>query len=138
MATLSLSQPKPFMVLVQTQQTNMLLQKSLKQKRTWFIFPFAVSAVLLSGVYFVASAWYMLIDLLVVEMKKELESGNEKAGVLAVAFKYFIAYSIYIYFQLARIMMLIPMAMMYFLISIFFFVSSIGVIKENPFVFHTL
>ena len=115
-----------------------LLRNTITKKTTWIIFPFAVVAVVLSAVYFIYSAVYMLIDLLTVEMRKELETGNDKVGLLAMAYKYLIAYSVYISFQLARIFMLIPMAVFYFIIDMCLFVSSIGKVKEDPFIFHSL
>ena len=115
-----------------------LLRKSLSQKRTWIIFPFTIFAVVLSAIYFVFSAVYMLIDLLVIEMRKELSSNNENVGGLAMAFKYLITYSIYSYFYLVKTVILVPMAIIYFLINIFLFISSVGEVKECPFKFHTL
>lgn len=113
-----------------------LLKGALTKKRTWIVFPFTITAILLSASYFVYSAWYMLVDLLSREMRKELESGNEKAGPLATAFKYMIAYSVYIGFELSRIFMLVPMAMTYFTVDICLFISSLGGVRENPFAFH--
>ena len=115
-----------------------LLRKSLRQKRTWIIFPFTIVAIVLSAVYFVFSAVYMLVDLIVIELKKELTSNNDNVGVLAMAFKYLIAYSIYIYFYLVKTVMLVPMAIVYFVINIFLFISSVGGVKECPFAFHSL
>jgi hypothetical protein len=115
-----------------------LLKKALKHKIIWAIFPFSIVAFVLSAVYFVLFCFYMLVDLLVIEMKKELKANNENVGFLAMAWKYLIAYTVYIVFQIWRIYMLIPLAILYFLINIFLFVASIGRVRENPFIFHTI
>jgi hypothetical protein len=115
-----------------------LLKKALKHKIIWAIFPFSIVAFVLSAVYFVLFCFYMLVDLLVIEMKKELKANNENVGFLAMAWKYLIAYTVYIVFQIWRIYMLIPLAILYFLINIFLFVASIGRVRENPFIFHNI
>lgn len=115
-----------------------LLKKALKHKIIWAIFPFSIVAFVLSAVYFVLFCFYMLVDLLVIEMKKELKANNENVGFLAMAWKYLIAYTVYIVFQICRIYMLIPLAILYFLINIFLFVASIGRVRENPFIFHNI
>ena len=115
-----------------------LLKKTLKHKIIWAIFPFSIVAFVLSAVYFVLFCFYMLVDLLVIEMKKELKSNNENVGFLAMAWKYLIAYTVYIVFQICRIYMLMPLAILYFLINIFLFVASIGRVRENPFIFHNI
>ena len=115
-----------------------LLKRTLNKKSTWILFPFTIVAVVLNAAYFIYSTVYMLIDLLVIETRKELARNNENVGVLATAFKYLIFYPVYICFEIARIYMLIPMAIIYFTIDIFLFVSSLGSVKENPFIFHNL
>lgn len=115
-----------------------LLRKALPSKTSWYGFPFTIIAVLFSVLYFISLPLYMLNDLLTIEMRKELESSNDKVGVLAMAIKYLIAYNIYIFFQLSRIFMLVPMAITYFFIVINLFIGSIGKVKENPFIFHVI
>lgn len=115
-----------------------LLKKALQYKEIWIFFPFTIAAFALGLVFLILACCYMLIDLMVYEFRKELERGNDKAGVLAIAFKYLIAYSVYICFEITRITMLLPLAILYFFTNIFLFVSSLGKVREYLFAFHNL
>ena len=113
-----------------------LLKEAFKYKIIWAMFPFTLVALALALAFFCYIPVYMLIDLLVIKFKEELDEGNKDAGWLAVAFKYLIAYSIYINFKVAQIMMFATLAVLHFLTYCFLFVASLGKIKANPFAYH--
>ena len=115
-----------------------LIKKVIKYKSIWILFPFTLVAFALVLVYLIIGCIYMLIDLMCRDLRNELERGNDKAGLLAIAFKYLIVYSVYISFEITRISIKLNMAILYFLAYCFFFVSSLFRIKETPFAFHTL
>lgn len=115
-----------------------LVKKVIKYKSIWILFPFTLVAFALILEYLIVGCVYMLIDLMSRDLRKELERGNDKVGVLAMAFKYLIAYSVYIYFEITRISIKLIMAVLYFLTYCFFFVSSLFRIKETPFAFHAI
>lgn len=78
------------------------------------------------------------MDLMCRDLRKELESGNDKVGVLAIAFKYLIIYSVYVSFEITRISIKLTMAVFYFVSYCFFFVTTLFSVKYSPFAFHTL
>ena len=114
-----------------------LFKKAIKHKSIFYLFPFTICAAALGLVYLIIGCIYMLMDLVCIEFRKELNRGND-AGVLAIAFKYLIAYSVYISFEVSRIMILMCMAIFYFLTYSFVFVATLGRIGEGPFAFHKL
>ena len=113
-----------------------LFKKSFGFTSVIFMFPFTLIALVLCLPYLIFGCFYMLIDIFVQELRFELDRGNETAGFLAVGFKYFIVYSVYIVFMLQRICMKFIMAIIYFLTYLFIFVATLGRIKDTPFVFH--
>ena len=115
-----------------------LFKKAIKHKSILFLFPFTIVAAAIGLVYLIVGCVYMLMDLVCIELRKELNRGNDSAGVLANGFKYLIAYSVYITFEISRIMVLMNLAILYFFTYLFVFVATLGRIKEGPFAFHKL
>ena len=117
---------------------NNLVKETLKTNNWFLIFPFAIIAIVLTGVYYVLISLYLLFDLIKLEIKSPLnkENENEPNGVQIV--KYIFGFGLVIYFNLITAIFSIVLGIIYFIIVVSLFISSIGKVKTTPFGFHTI
>lgn len=113
-----------------------LLKEAFKHKIIWALFPFTLVALAIALAFFIYIPVYMLIDLITVRLKEEVDSGNKEAGWLATSYKFLLAYTVYFNFKVTQIMMVASMAVLHFLTWCFLFVATLGKIKSNPFAYH--
>ena len=59
---------------------NNLVKETLKTNNWFLIFPFAIIAIVLTGVYYVLISLYLLFDLIKLEIKSPLNKENENGG----------------------------------------------------------
>ena len=104
----------------------------------WIIFPFALVALILSGVFYILSPVFMLFDLARFEFRKILYSDNDKLSGAAQFIKFAISYFGYFIAALITIILMAPLSIVFFLAYCFFFASSIGKVRGNPFKFHEI
>ena len=109
-----------------------------KVRGWWYIIPFALVGVVLTGVFYIYSAVYMLLDLIRFELKKVLYKNNEQLSGGAQFVKFLVGFIYYIVFALVAIFAILPLAIFFFLAYCCFFVSSIGKVRGNPFAFHKI
>ena len=114
------------------------MKKVFSTKGWWYIFPFALVGFVLAGLFYIYSPVFMLLDYIRFELKrliyKDLE-GVSGAGQFVILF---FCYSVYMSFLISTVMCLIPLAIFYFLTYCFFFISSLGKVRGNPFAFHLM
>ena len=115
-----------------------LWKKSFAEPKIWIIFPFTIYALMFSLAYLYIFCFYMLIDYVTIEIRKLLNEDSEKIGDFAKGIKYFIGFIFYFMISVFKIIFSVPMAVLYFLTTVFLFISSLGAIKENPFAFHEI
>ena len=117
---------------------NEFIKKTVRTKNWFILFPFAIVAVVLWLVYYILISVYLLFDLLVVESKRILKKDSLDESNLVHAVKHLLGFFFVVYFNLISVCLSLVLAILYFLSSIFIFVSSVGKIRNNPYGFHTL
>ena len=117
---------------------NEFIKKTVGTKNWFILFPFAIVAVVLWLVYYILISVYLLFDLLVVESKRILKKDSLDESNLVHAVKHLLGFFFVVYFNLISVCLSLVLAILYFLSSIFIFVSSVGKIRNNPYGFHTL
>lgn len=112
------------------------LWKNVFNIKFWYvIFPFAIIALLLSGIYYIFSTVYMLFDYALKSYKKALLDDNgERAGVQII--KYIFAFFYYMIFTIITIVLSLPLAILYVIIGCSLFVSSAFTYNFNLYKFH--
>ena len=113
--------------------------KKIFNTKYWFaLFPFAIVSLFLLLVYYILASIYLLFDIIKLELKFILlkDSDNESNGVQIV--KYLFGFFYVVYFNLITVIIAIPLGIIYYLIAIMIFVSSLGRVKTSPFGFHTI
>lgn len=104
----------------------------------WAIVPFALIALVLSGVFYILSPIYMLFDLARFEFRKMLYCDNDKLSGGAQFVKFAISYFGYFIAALITILFMAPLSITFFLAYCGYFISSIGKVRGNPFKFHEI
>lgn len=117
---------------------NDFIKKTVKTKYWFILFPFAIVAAVLWLVYYIVMSVYLLFDLLVVETKRVLRKDFEDESNFVHAVKHLLGFIFVVYFNLISVCLSLVLAILYFLSSIFIFVSSVGKVKNNPYGFHTI
>lgn len=117
---------------------NEFIKKTVKTKNWFILFPFAIVASVLWLVYYIVMSVYLLFDLLVVETKRVLRKDSEDESNLVHAVKHFLGFFFVVYFNLISVFLSLVLAILYFLSTIFIFISSVGKVKNNPYGFHTI
>lgn len=117
---------------------NEFIKKTVRTKNWYILFPFAIVAVVLCLVYYILISVYLLLDLLVVESKRILKKDSEDESNLVHAVKHLLGFFFVVYFNLISVCLSLVLAIIYFLSSVFIFVSSVGKVRINPYGFHTL
>lgn len=117
---------------------NEFIKKTVRTKNWFILFPFAIVAVVLCLVYYILISVYLLFDLLVVESKRILKKDSEDESNLVHAVKHLLGFFFVVYFNLISVCLSLVLAILYFLSSVFIFVSSVGKVRINPYGFHTL
>ena len=113
------------------------LVNRILSKKGWFVFlPFSIVVLVLIGCYYIVASLYMLFDIFVVEIQNlfNKNQSNESNGAQTV--KYLIGFIYLLFFKLVTTAILIAMGVLYFLITVFLYISSLGQIKEFPYAFH--
>ncbi len=119
------------------QALNNLWIKTFQSKRYFILFPFFFVALAVSIPFYIVSVIYMFFDLAYLEIKKEIYD-NENVNGLAQFVKFAMFYSVVFAFYLVKTILLGVLAIVYFLISVCIFISSLGYVKVNCFEFHNL
>ena len=114
------------------------LKTVFNTKLWWVIAPFALVGLIISMVFYIFSPVYMLFDLARFELKKILYDGNDKLSGAAQFIKFGISYFGYSLAALITIILMAPLSIFFFLAYCFFFISSIGRVRGNPFKFHEI
>ena len=114
------------------------LKSVFKVKGWWFLLPFTLIGLVLVLAFYIVAPVFMLIDLIRFELKKILYNSNETISGSAQFVKFLIGFLYYIIFAIVSAVMLLPLAIIYFLTVCCFFVSSFGRAKGNPFAFHAI
>ncbi len=117
---------------------NEFIKKTLRTKNWFILFPFAIVAAVLCLVYYILISVYLFLDLLVVESKRILKKDSEDESNLVHAVKHLLGFFFVVYFNLISVFLSLVLAILYFLSSVFIFVSSVGKVRINPYGFHTL
>lgn len=114
------------------------MKKAFKTKGWWYVCPFALVGIVIAGVFYIYSPIFMLIDYIRYEMRRMLYKDLEGVSGAAQFIILFFVYTTYMTFFVTTVILLLPMAVFYFLTYCFFFVSSLGEVQGNPFAFHLL
>ena len=117
---------------------NQFIKKTVKTEKWFILFPFALVAAVLWLAYYIIISVYMLFDLLVVETKRILRKDSDDESNLVHAVKHLLGFVFVVYFNLISVCLTLVLAVLYFLSSIFIFVSSLGKVRINPYGFHTI
>ena len=117
---------------------NEFIKKTVRTKNWFILFPFTIVAAVLGLVYYILISIYLLLDLLVVESKRILKKDSEDESNLVHAVKHLLGFFFVVYFNLISVFLSLVLAILYFLSSVFIFVSSVGKVRINPYGFHTL
>lgn len=117
---------------------NDFIKKTVKTKEWFILFPFAIIAAVMWMVYYIVISVYLLLDLLAFESKRILRKDSDNESDLVHAVKHFIGFGFVVIFNLISVCFSLVLGVLYFLSSIFIFISSFGVIKNNPYGFHTI
>ena len=104
----------------------------------WYVLPFTLVGLVLSGVFYIYSPIYMMMDLIRYDIKKILYNDNEGLSGGAQFVKFLVGFLYYMIFAITVVFAALPLAIFYFLAFCCFFVSSLGKVRGNPFVYHTL
>ena len=107
-------------------------------KGWWHLLPFTLVGLILSLAFFICSPVYMLLDYLQQEIKKILYGDNESISQASQCVKFILGFACYFNFAFIAIVATLPLAVLYFLSICIYFLSSLGKIRKNPFVFHTI
>ena len=117
---------------------NNFIKKVVRSGNWLILCPFAIIAAIIWVAYYIIISVYLLIDLLVVESKRVLRKDTEDESSLAHAVKHLIGFIFPVYFNLVTVGLTLVLAVLYFLSSIFIFLSSVGTVRINPYGFHTV
>ena len=117
---------------------NEFIKKTVRTKNWFILFPFAIVVWVLCLVYYILISVYLLFDLFVVESKRILKKDSEDESSLVHAVKHLLGFFFVVYFNLISVCLSLALAIIYFLSSVFIFVSSVGNVRINPYGFHTL
>lgn len=117
------------------QTMNCLLKDIFETPKNFILFPFAIVGCVLILIFYSLCPFYMLAELFVNELRSILQVDNEKDTNGAQIVKNLIGFGAVVMFNFFRAIMLLPLAMGYFMTSIAFTISSVGNVKNNPFAY---
>ena len=114
--------------------------KELFHHKFWFmmfiLLPFTIVGFVLAGAYYVLGSVYMLFDLIKVELDSLLEKKHEDESTAVQVVKHIFGFPAVVASKCLSIIFIILLAVLYCLVTIMFFVGSIGFFRRSPFAFH--
>ena len=114
--------------------------KDLFHNKFWFmmfILPlFTLLGFILSGAYYILGSVYMLFDLVKVELDSLLEKKHEDESTAVQVVKHIFGFPAVVLSKGLSIIFIILLAVVYCLVTIMFFLGSIGFLRKSPFAFH--
>ena len=114
---------------------NSLLKEIFKTPKNFILFPFAMVAFLFIAVFYFVCPFYMLFDLIVNELRSILENDGENTHWAVLIVRNIIGFGFVVAFNLFKTLLLVPLALSYFMTSCLFTISSLMKLRKNPFAF---
>ena len=114
---------------------NSLFREIFKTSHNFILFPFAILGLIFAMAFYMFCPFYMLAELFVDELKAILCENRENDSNGTQVVKHLIGFGAVVIFNYLRALMVIPLAIGYFMTSISFTVSSLGKFKNNPFAY---
>lgn len=114
---------------------NSLMRNIFSSPKNFILFPFALVAFVFIAVFYIICPFYMLFDLLTNEVRSILENNQENTHWATLVVRNIAGFGVVVVFNLLRVILLIPLALSYFMTSSLFTISSLAKIRSTPFAF---
>ena len=115
------------------EKMNSLLKEIFNNKHSFLLFPFAICGLVFVMLFYIVASVYELFDIFIKDLQSvfyNIEKDNNHTQTV----KTLLGFWFVVIFNLVKSCVAMPLTIFYFFTSIFFYVSSIGKLKTNPYI----